>query len=329
MIKPDFTITANSKDVSDMLMDKVSSIEVIEHSGHISDHCIITLDDHRNSRIQAPRESDVIRIALGYQQSELIDHGEYEIAEHVFSGARDTLTLYCNKLMWSGELKSPHHKSWTSTPQQPLSLGDLLNEIASNHNLEAKVNPELATITLPAIEQSESDLQLLTKLASTYDATARLVENYLVFMPRSSGLSRTGNPLESIELNHQQLINWQMLQSGMPAYQSCKAYYHDFTTAQRKMIEVGSGLPCYELPYPQVDEETATYAAKAKLNDFKRTQKTLKATAIGQAQLKAGGPIHLSGVRTDIDGDWVLTKVHHRIDSDGFISYLFGEKSTH
>lgn len=207
-------------------------------------------------------------------------------------------------------------------------LDTLLGDIAAKHGLTAKVNAKLGSIEVPAIEQSESDLQLITKLAAHYDATARLVENYLIFMPRGTGLSRSGSPLPTVELDYQQLISWRTLASQSVLYKSCKAYYHDTINALRKEVKVGSGDPCFTLNYPLADETSAKWAAKSRLNDFKRTSNTLSATAIGEPNLMAGGMTTLSGVRDGIDGDWVLSKIHHHIDANGFVSHFECEKTT-
>lgn len=328
-IKPDFSITANSKDVTKALTERVASVEIIQHSGFISDNCILTLDDHRQSRMQTPKPGDKIRIALGYQgTTKLVDHGEYEVAEYSFSGARDTLTIFANKLLWSDSLKSPVHHSWPSTEEEPLLLKSLVGDIAGKHGLEPRIDSTLGNIKLPGISQTESDLQLLTKLATHCDATVRVVERYLTFMPRGTGRSRSGAKLDEVPLERKQLIKWHMLASEFPAYKSCKAYYHDTINAKRLVAKAGSGKPCFELAYALADKETAQWAAQSRLNDFQRTGNTLTATAIGEPNLMAGGIATLSGVRAGIDGPWFLTKVHHLIDSCGFVSTIEGEKLT-
>ncbi len=320
--RPDFSITANSSDVTKTLMDRVSSVDVIQHSGHTGDSCILVLDDHRESRMQLPKPGDTIGVTLGYQQSELVNHGEYEVAEYTLTGNRDTLTIYANKLNWSSGLKAPKHRSWPSTADAPLLLKKVVNDIAGMHGLSAKISPQLGSIELPAIMQSESDMQLLTKLASYYDATTKVVEGLLIFVLRGNGLSRTGSPLPVVDITHKQLIKWNMLSSQQPNYQSCRAYYHDIINAERKMEQAGSGSPCFELSYSLADKATAKWAAQSRLNDFKRNTNTFTATLVGEADLMAGGVVTLADVRAGIDGSWFLTKVHHRIDSTGYVSTI-------
>ena len=326
--KPSFELQANSNDITRTLMERVGSVQIVQHCGFISDHCILELDDHHDSRVQLPSPGDTIRINLGYKkgdsgdESEMVKHGIYEVGEYSLSGPRDTMIIYGNKFQWSAALKAPKQRSWPSTVEEPKTLGYLLGEIAGEHGLQARVSSDLGNIVMPAIEQSESDLQLMTKLGLLYDATARIVEDFLIFMPRGTGRSRSGEQIPSIAIDIEQMMRWNIIDSRLPAYESCKASYHNLTTAQRMAVTAGSGDPCYELTFPLADEVTAQWAAKARLNDFKRTARTLKVDVIGNANLMAGGSVQISKVREGIDGRWFITKVHHLIDSDGFTSTI-------
>lgn len=351
LYRPNFAIFTPSRDITRSLNERVTSVDVIEYAGMQSDELILVLDDHPDYRLELPKVGDKIRVELGYlkvegsgdrAQEEPIhtDHGEYEVAEYSVSGSRDTLTIYANKLMFANEFKAPRQFSWLSTPEEPLMLETVLSDIAARHGLESRANPQLAQIQLPQIDQSESDMQLLTRLAGIYDATVKVVENFLLFMPRNNGRSRTGQDLPVETLPRQQLISWEMLASGLPAYESCTAYYYDWLTAERKSVSAGSGSPNYTINHTLPDENTATLAATARLNDFKRTQHSITGSAIGKAELFAGGVVQITDVRAAgksssggeqslaVDGNWCLTKVHHRIDSSGYVSHFEGEKVT-
>lgn len=326
LIKPDFKITTSKRDITEALTDRVGSVEVISHAGQLSDQLIITLDDHRDNRMQLPPLGEKIRIAIGYKESDkLVDHGEYEVAEYAISGNRDSLTIYANKLLFNGALTAPTQKSWPSSVDEPLTIGQLIDDIAAKQGLQSRVNPDLGPIKLPAISQSESDLHLIARIASCYDATARIVENYLIFMPRCSGLSQSGSELPRIPLDRQQLIRWEVLTSHSPGYTGCKAFYHDFIAAERKLVEVGSSDRSFTINETFADETTAQHAATARFNDFKRTEKTLSIQSVGEANLKAGLIVELAQVHGSVDGPWCLTKVHHKIDSKGFSSSIEGE----
>lgn len=321
--KPDFTLEANGTMVTDQLVDRVAKLEVIQHSGLISDYCILTLDDHRRQRIEPPKPGDSIRIAMGYQDAETLTHqGEFDVAEYSLSGSRDTLTVYGNKLLWSKDFKAPKQLTWESLPEAPLTLHDLLSTVASHQGLSARVADQYRSIVVPTLHQSESDAQLITRLASLYDATARVVENYLIFVPRGSGKSRSGQTLDTVDVDYHQLTQWQLLDSEQTFFRSCKASYHNVALGERKIVTAGSGAPCFELPLLYADEMTAAAASEARLNDFFRTERRLQASCVGSPQMMAGGLINITNVRDGIDGEWCLTHVHQVIDVHGFMTHF-------
>ena len=322
-ITPIFNIEANNKDISDKLMERVVSLKINQKMGMVSDSCELVIDDHHDSRIKLPGEDDTVRISLGYakednEEEKLVDFGEYNVGEFAINGPRDLLTLYGDKRLWTKSLKAPVKFSWLSTPEEPLLLKDLFAKVAANHGLEAKMSPDLESIVLPQIEQSESDIQLLTRLASYYDAVCKVQEEVIFFMPRGSGKTLSGKGIAEVALDIEDLLSWRSLHSQYPNYQSCRAWYHDFITASRTMVEVGSGAPCFDLSYTYADETTAQWAAQTRLNHAARVAKTIEIMVIGEPEIRAGGTVNLSQVREGIDGSWFVAEVEHLIDKQGF-----------
>ncbi|WDD98355.1 phage late control D family protein [Thalassomonas actiniarum] len=322
---PIFNIEANNKDISNKLMERVVSVRVNQKMGLVSDSCELVVDDHIDHRIQLPGDEDKVRISLGYGKEEdekeiLHDFGEYNVGEFALNGPRDKLTLYGDKRLWTKSLKAPVKFSWLSTPQEPLLLKDLFAKVAGNHGLEAKISPELESIVLPQIEQSESDIQLLTRLASYYDAVCKVQENVIFFMPRGTGKTLSGKGIAEVALDIEDLLSWRTLQSQYPAYQSCRAWYHDFISATRTMVEVGSGSPCFDLSYTYADETTAKWAAQTRLNHASRVAKTIEIMVIGEPDIRAGGTVSISQVREGVDGAWFVAEVEHLIDKKGFVT---------
>lgn len=323
---PYFVLNANGKDISQSLMDRVVSVRVRQKSGLISDTCIIEIDDHRENPIQLPSSDDTISIALGYAQeatddaSQLINFGQFDVSEFSLDGVQDTLTLFGNKSIWSKGLQIPLKFSWLSDPEQPLLLKNLVDKIASKYGLQAKLSPKLNTIELPAIEQNESDMQLLTRLASYYDAIVKIIDDFLVFIPRGTGKTTSGKKLKEVTLIREQLLSWTALNSQYPGYKSCQAWYHDFITASRKKVKVGSDKPCFDLNLTYANEVTAKLAAKARLTHANRMAKSIDLKFIGEPNVMAGGVIKVEGVRDGIDGRWFVSQVEHSIDSKGFVS---------
>ncbi|SFD17330.1 phage late control D family protein [Pseudoalteromonas denitrificans] len=325
-MKPQFVLNANGKDISQSLMDRVVSVKVCQKSGLASDTCTIEIDDHRQNPIQLPGDEDTIAIALGYAQettddtSQLINFGQFDVSEFSLNGTRDSLTIFGNKSLWSKGLQIPVKFSWLSEPEKPLLLKSVVDKIAGKYGLKAKLSPKLNTIELPAIEQNESDMQLLTRLGSYFDAIVKIVEDFLVFIPRGTGKTTSGRALKEVTLVREQLLSWTALNSQYPGYKSCQAWYHDFISASRKKVEVGSGKPCFDLNFTYADEATAKLAANARLTHANRMAKSIDLKFIGEPNVMAGGIIKVEGVRNGIDGKWFVSQVEHLIDSRGFVS---------
>ncbi|WDE04650.1 phage tail protein [Thalassomonas viridans] len=332
-ITPIFNIEANNQDISDKLMERVVSLRINQKMGLGSDSCVLVVDDHLEHRIKLPGEDEKIRISLGYAQEEdekekLVDFGEYNVGEFALNGPRDLLTIYGDKCLWTKALKAPVKFSWESTPEKPLLLKDLFAKVAGNHGLEAKMSPELESIVLPQIEQSESDIQLLTRLAGYYDAVCKVQENVIFFMPRGTGKTLSGKGITEVALDVEDLLSWRTLHSQYPNYQSCRAWYHDFINATRTMVEVGSGDPCFDLSYTYADEATAKWAAQTRLNHAARVAKTIEIMVIGDPDIRAGGTVSISQVREGIDGSWFVAEVEHQIDKKGFTTKVICQQLT-
>ncbi len=323
---PKFVLSANGKDIGKKLMDRIVSVQVSQKTGLVSDSCIIVLDDHRQSPIQLPGNDDSIGISLGYGQekeddnSQLIDFGTFEVAEFSLSGTRDTMTIFGDKSIWKKGIQIPVKFSWQSTQEQPLLLQSLIDTVAGKYGLQAKLSSQLSDITLPAIEQSESDMQLLTRLASYFDAIVKIVEGFLIFMPRGTGKTASNKLLPEITIRREQLLSWSSLSTQYPGYKSCRAWYYDFIEAKKKMVEIGSGDPCFDLNFSYANEETAQLAAQSRLNHARRMAKAIDLKFIGEPNVMAGGIIKLEGVRDGINGRWFVSQVDHLINDKGFVS---------
>lgn len=323
-LKPDFGLQANSKEVTDKLYNRVTSIEVILDAGCRADQCILQLDD-RDNQIALPQRGEKLKVALGYQE-QLASMGEFEVAEFSHYGTRDQIEIVANSALWSSGFKGPKQQSWPSDPQIPFTLGQLLDKIAKTHGFEAKISESAAKIVLPHIDQNQSDMQLLQSLANVYDLVVRPVDNKLLVMEKGSGLSRSGAKLPVVQLNRQDLMQWQFLVQRRALYNSCKAWYHDLVLAKRESVTAGSDEPCYELHKTYSDKDTASLAANARLSALKRSQRNLELLMRGRNDIYPGQHIQISGVRADIDNRWSVAKVRHLFDKHGFVSRLYCEQ---
>lgn len=70
--------------------------------------------------------------------------------------------------------------------------------------------------------------------------------------------------------------------------------------------------------YRTRDAQEATRAASAKLQSLLRGTATLLLTLLGRPELQAEGKFRITGIRDPVDGEWVINRVEHQLDSSGF-----------
>ena len=105
------------------------------------------------------------------------------------------------------------------------------------------------------------------------------------------------------------------------------AYYHAVKEAKRHEVSVGSGEPVRRLKSYYPTQEMALAAARAELQRRQRGQQTVAINIIGSPAVLAEAPLTVAGFRPNIDGEWLITRVTHRLDkSTGYTCDVEAEK---
>ena len=143
-------------------------------------------------------------------------------------------------------LQSQKHRNWTD-----ITLGDLLNTVAQEHGLAAKVDEALAARKLTHEDQAgESDMNLITRLAARYGAVSKVTHDTWVLMLRAAKKTTKGNDTPVITVTPAQVSRWSYRNNSDYPDSSQKGggthviRYHDLTDGGKiKSITVGSGEP--------------------------------------------------------------------------------------
>ena len=101
-------------------------------------------------------------------------------------------------------------------------------------------------------------------------------------------------------------------------YNSVIASYTDVAGGNLAEAQAGTGEPVYRLKntYPTHDE--AMHAAAGRLDQLQREGKKLRIELPGRPDLRAESPVTVSGIRSGVDGDWVVERVSHSISKQGY-----------
>ena len=341
-MQPVFRIYADRVEITAAIRDRLIELVVTDEAGIQSDELKLTLDDRRREDgaiAELPKIGTVLTVSLGYAETTRVAMGRFIVDEVEMRSPPATLTVSAKAADMVGPFRSPKTRSWDET-----TLGQLVKAIATEHRYTPKIDPELAPIPIPHLDQTEeSDMALLTRLASKHDAVAKPVAGLLVLARQGATKTITGQVVPTISLNPSDLAEWRYLHAARKpggsgatkdastqtppttATGGAKAYWWDFEKGERR--EVTSGKPPFEeIRYVHATEAEAKAAAATKKNRGERGQGELSFSLPGDPRLAAEGRLSIS-LRPGIPTDWRIKRVEHRLGTQGYTTQVECERN--
>lgn len=314
-MRPAFKIVVDeSQDITAKVADRLLSLELSDKAGVKSDRMTLTIDD-RDGIIEIPRTGANIAVSIGYVGGILQKMGNYVVDEVEVSGPGREMTIRANAADMTGNIKAPKERSFDG-----VTFGQLVQTIASDNGLTPSIPSELAGRQLAHIDQTESDMQLLTRISAEQGATLKVADKRLVVAKRGEGKTASGQDLPRVLLSPDQCDSWSCTFESRTKYKAVTAYYHDKGAAQRKSVVAGSGTPKMELKNSYTSQSEANQAAQSKLQSLNSGERKIRITGlIGDPLISAEKLATLSGFRSGVDGDeYVIDEVTHTIDNSGY-----------
>lgn len=309
-MKPLFRIVAEGKDITDLIADRLIRLTVTDKAGFESDTACIVLDD-RDNRLELPRKGAELDIHMGTDKTGLTYMGLFTVDTTCVSGPPETLTLSAKAAEMRGSLKEKRTASF-----EQIRMGDLVATIAARHRLTPKVDPFLSEVQRNhIIQNNESDLHLLTRLAREIDAVAKAAGGCLIFVPKGKAKSVTGKELTPVEIRRADLSSWRFTFPDRAQYKSVVATYRDADVAKDVDIKVGDGEPILKLPKHYPNAQEAKEAAQGRFDKMGQEKATGSLSlAVGNPNLMAECPVTLPDMRPEVAGvGWVVGCVVHRL----------------
>jgi uncharacterized protein len=337
--RPTFTIQVDGQDRSEILAQRLLSINLTDNSGGEADTLELAFDDSHDETllggaIEMPRKGAVLALSLGYIETGVLPMGTFVVDETELSGPPDTLLVRAR----SGDLRGAPDSRWKAQKtrsHRDTTVGAIVARIAGEHATAAVVEESFKGRTITHIDQTnESDLHFLTRVARREGAIFTLKGGTsgtkAIFAKSGSPRSASGAEPSTVTLTRSQLINWRMTLATRDAHGSVIAKWRDKTKAKVEFVTAGLGDPKRTLRTVHDSAASAQRAADAELDRLSRAAKgALSLTLVGDSNLAAGTRMSVSGVRTSIDGAWVVKTVTHNLDwaGGGFTSAIDGERS--
>lgn len=317
-MQPTFKITANSQDITKKIADRLISLEISDKAGVKSDRATITIDD-RDQLLDIPKRGAKLEISIGYVGQALVRMGSYVVDEVEVEGPERQMVIRANAADMTGKIKAPKERSWPG-----VTFGNLVKKIAKEHSLQPSIPSDLASRNLGHIDQTESDMQLLSRICSEQGATFKVSDGRLVVANHAGGKTASGKSLPVATIYAHDCERWNATIAERGKYQSVIAYWQNMQTGQRVEVKAGQGEPALTLKNSYKDEETAKQAAKSKLNVLGRGTGTVSISGyIGDPYMSAERIATLVGFRNGVDGSgWVVNEVTHSLSGDGYTNSI-------
>ncbi|MBV2145863.1 MAG: phage tail protein [Wolbachia endosymbiont of Pissodes strobi] len=305
-MKPEFSIEG--------IKDHVISVHLTDESGTIDDVAEICVN-YDNENVEVPNE---LNISLGYKETGIFPMGIYTVNEVTIQGPPKTLLIKAHATNLRISLKAKVSKEW-----HQITIENLVKEIAQKHGYGYKVAEEFKDILIPHINQiDESDISLLTKIAVEREAMAKLAGGYILFISKNMAKSATGKALGTTTIRPQDTINRKVHFTVRDKYNSVVAKWHSYEKGETIKETVGSGEPSYIMLELYSNAESALSAANAKLKQLKRNNETLDITMPGNPELFAEAKLSLIGFNQVVDGEWIINRAEHTLNSSGYLTIL-------
>lgn len=320
--QPIFRVVVDGMDISTKLNNRLVQMRIENKRGFEVDSLDLTLSDH-DGLLEIPNKGAVIEAWLGWQHSGLVYKGSYIVKEAEHSGTPDTLRIRATSADMKKTLKQKKERSFDN-----ITLIEIVAKIAIEQELKYNVHENLSTQKVIHLDQNESDANLLTRLADEHDAIATIKNGTLLFMPKGQSQTISGQELPIFVLTralgdeHRYSFS-----DGGEEVTAIRAFYYDDKMAKKLEVVVGdqSNQNIKELRHIHRDKQTATLAARAKLNHFKRTAETLSyKLARGNPDIIPEMTFIFVGIKDQIDDIyWLGTTITDTLDSsNGYTSEI-------
>jgi phage protein D len=322
-VTPAFQIVVGGEDATGAIADRLLSLTITDEDGEKADRLELQIDD-RDGAVSYPDMDAELEVSLGFLLSGLSFMGKFKVDGVSGEGPRQTLKITATAADMKGDIRSPKTRAFENK-----TLADIVATIAGEAGLKPLTSESLASTFYAFIAQtSESNLHFLTRLAKPLDATAKPVGGALIVQRRGEGKTAAGDVLIPPALGPSNLSKWSWSQDSRETYKKVEAEWSDTGAGAINKLSMGDGTPLRKLRHVFGTADEANRAADAALRGADRAAMSISAELAGfDAGLLAGATVTLSGMpRPELDGEWQLGTVTHRLSGGGLTTSFKAKK---
>ena len=336
---PAFSVRQGGKVLTE-LSDRVISISLTDNRGFDADQLTLELDDTDGSVALPPRGAE-LSFWLGWMGEALVYKGMYTVDEVAHDGPPDRITVTARSADFREEFNVKREVSW-----HDVTVERVVSAIAKRYDLTPQISDLLMDVEIDHADQTqESDMSFLTRMAEMLGAIATVKNGSLLFIVPGGGFTASGKAIPSIAITRSSGDRHRFRVADRDAYTGVRAYWLDLNYGKKKKVSVrrrattkkkdksssregdyieGAEGSVFIMRKTFQNEEAARRAAAAKWQQLQRGAAEFSITlARGRAELYPEMHSTVTGFKADIDAqDWIISKVQHDVDSNGFTTQL-------
>ena len=301
-------ISANGQSITAKVLPFFKSLTLTDKKGLESDSMLLYLSDP--GKVLGEPES---LVKLSFMVNGL-NKGTYEVNE--ISGDIHTgdLEISGTALLTKGEIKIAKSRSF-----DPLTVEDLVKQIAGEHGYQPVVGAGVARVNLGHINQvKESDLNLLTRLAQDNDAIFKISQDRLVFIGADAGEDAHGEKLPVMKIDDPEITTGRWTSKKREKVGGVRVAWLN-EDANRIEYETAGDGPHKEARRQCRSKEEAAALAASEYQKVEKMDRDLSINIPLDVRYAAGCIARISN-HGPIDGEWLIESFRHTIDLESYDS---------
>lgn len=338
--RPAYRIEVDQADLTARIAGRLIGLTLTDNRGFEADQLDLVLSD-ADGKLDLPSRGASLRVWIGWEDSGLVDKGQFTVDEIEHSGAPDVLTIRGRSADMRGGLTTQRERSWHGK-----TLGEIVASVAAENGLIPAVASSLIDQVVDHVDQTnESAANLLTRLARMFDAIATVKSGRLLLFPAAGAASASGQPLPPVTITRADGDSHRFTLADRESYTHVRATWHDLDTGTKGEIIWGAAEDAAERDAAPDAEGMAidnsaeniktlrhVYAVRANAKrgaraEWRRLRRGMAGFAItlahGRPELFPELPASVAGFKPAIDNtDWLITRATHSLSDSGYTTAI-------
>ena len=296
--------------------DTLLSIHLHDATAHESDTCTLKFSVAPPFPPLPPKGTRYV-VSVGWSAGALAKTGVYTVQRASIGGDPEsgyTIAVECRAADLADKAKTADSGHWDDK-----TLGEIVDEVAGQMGLSAKVAPALRSIRIPYRARLDQEpVDFLSDLADDFGGAFKVAGGHVVMTERGSGKSASGAPLPTIRMIHDATYGFSFdFEPRGDDAEALATWWDEETGTWRTETDTGAGKGRLARPHPWPSKGEAVRGARAKRGERQRQSATGSIEGPGDPSAVAGCPVVASGYGPDADGTaWIAESIDHEISPE-------------